>query len=496
MVTDKQVRNLMKLLKSEKTLSSAAAKAGMDEKTARKYRRGEKLPSQVKVEHNWRTRQDPFEDIWEEVCLLLAQNAGLEAKTVFRYLQREEPGKYQDGQLRTLQRRVKIWRATEGPPKEVYFAQEYRPGELCESDFTSMNKLGITIQGQSFAHLLYHLVLPYSNWETGTICFSESFESLSEGLQNGLWKLGGTPKWHRTDRLSAAVHKDINPEHFTQRYKGLLKHYGMEGQRTQASSPHENGDVEQRHHRFKTALDQSLMLRGSRDFRSREEYGDFVEKLFVQLNSGRIQRLGEELSLLGRLPQGRLESYKRLTVRVSGGSTIRVKNNTYSVNSRLIGEEIQIRVYAEELQVWYAQRQMDSLPRLRGEGKHRIQYRHIIDWLIRKPGAFENYRYRADLFPTSRFRMAYDLLKRTSSMARASKEYLRILHYAAMCSEAAVDSALKILIHQGELVRMESVEGVIFNDLENLELTDVSIADVDLSLYDSLLDSEEVVVTC
>ncbi len=315
---------------------------------------------------------------------------------------------------------------------------------------------------------------------------------MSEGLQNGLWKLGGAPKWHRTDRLSAAVHKDINPEHFTQRYSGLLKHYGMEGQRTQAASPHENGDVEQRHHRFKVALDQSLMLRGSRDFQDRKEYGHCLEELFEQLNSGRSERLVEELSLLRRLPQGRLNTYKRLTARVSRGSTIRVNNNVYSVDSRLIGEELQIRMYAEELQVWYAQRQMDTLPRLRGEGKHRIQYRHIIDWLIRKPGAFENYRYRAELFPTSRFRMVYDTLKRSYSVSRASKEYLRILHYAAKFSEDAVDSALRILINHGELIRLESVEAVICNDLEKLELTDVSIADVDLSAYDTLLESEEV----
>jgi hypothetical protein len=492
MVTDQQVRRLMKLSQTEKTMSCAAAKAGMDEKTARKYLRLGNLPSELKMEHNWQTRPDPYAEVWEEVSSQLTTNPGLEAKTLFMELQRQHPGKFQDGQLRTLQRRVKTWRALEGPSKEVFFAQVYRPGELCASDFTSMNELNVTIEGQSFDHLLYHFVLPYSNWETGTVCFSESFESLSEGLQNGLWKLGGVPKGHRTDRLTAAVHKDIHAENFTRRYRGLLDHYGMQGHRTNAGAPHENGDVEQRHHRFKVAVDQTLMLRGSRDFEDRKAYNVFLEKLYDQLNAGRQGRLAQEIGLLGRLPQKRLESYKAVEVRVSQGSTLRVNHNVYSVDSRLIGEQVRVRLYAEELQVWYAQRQVDTLPRLRGVGKHRIQYRHIIDWLVRKPGAFDNYRYREDLFPTIRFRIAYDSFKQAFAPARASKEYLRILQYAARFSEAAVDSALGHLIREGELATLEMVEQVLFSELEP-EPTDVRIDQVDLGSYDCLLEAEEVV---
>ena len=159
-----------------------------------------------------------------------------------------------------------------GPPKEVFFPQEYEPGILCQSDFTRMGKLGITIQRQPFNHLLYHFVLPYSNWEAGTICFSESFEALSHGLQSALWQLGGVPQIHRTDRLSTAVNKTNNPEEFTHRYTALLQHYKLKGEKIQAGQAHENGDIEQSHFRFKRALDQSLMLRGSRDFNSRKDY--------------------------------------------------------------------------------------------------------------------------------------------------------------------------------------------------------------------------------
>ena len=215
MVTDAQVRRLMKLIQTEDTLAVAAAKAGMDEKTARKYRDAGQLPSQLQSEHSWRTRTDAFEDVWPDLKQMLDTDDGLEAKTLFEYLQREQPGRFADGQLRTLQRRVKVWRALEGPAKETYFAQIHEPGQLCQSDFTHMTGLGITIQGRPFDHLLYHFVLTYSNWETASLCFSESFEALMAGLQDALWELGGVPHSHQTDCLSAAVHKLDHPEDFT-----------------------------------------------------------------------------------------------------------------------------------------------------------------------------------------------------------------------------------------------------------------------------------------
>jgi len=481
----------MKLLNQEQTLSLAAAKAGMDEKTARKYRELGKLPSEVRGERSWRTREDPFLDVWEELRAMLERNPGLQAKTLFEDLQRRRPGDFQDGQLRTLQRRLKRWRALEGPPKEVFFEQRYAPGELCQSDFTNMNGLGIRVEGQRFDHLVYHFVLPYSNWEWGTVCFTESFESLSAGLQNALWKLGGAPKAHRTDRLSAAVHQEIHPETFTARYKALLGHYGMQGRHIQAKKPHENGDVEQSHHRLKQAMDQALMLRGSREFESRKDYEEFLERSFDQLNSGRRARLQEELKVLNRLPARRVESYKRVDVWVKKGSTIRVDGNLYSVDSRLRDELIEARVYADEIQVWYAQKQVDTLPRLRGSGKHRIQYRHIIDWLVRKPGAFENYRYRDELFPSTLFRMAYDGLRRTLTANRATKDYLAILQYAAHLSESAVESVLGRLLRAGDVPTVEAVEALLLLP-EASPFDDIHIAEVALETYDHLLESAEV----
>jgi len=182
--TDQQVRLLMKEIGKGKTISVAAAAAGMSESTGRKYRRRGRLPSECRAEHTWRTREDPFEEVWQEVRGLLTAQPGLAANTLFEELQKRHPDEFQDSQLRTLQRKVKRWRAVEGPDKEVFFAQQHFPGRLCASDFCHMTGLGITISKEPFAHLLYHFVLTYSNWESGTICFSESAESLSEGLQN------------------------------------------------------------------------------------------------------------------------------------------------------------------------------------------------------------------------------------------------------------------------------------------------------------------------
>jgi len=494
MVTDRQVRRLRKLIKKEPTKATAAAKAGMDEKTARKYLNVGRLPSEVAAEHDWRTRYDPFEGVWEELKGKLVFNPGLEAKTLFEDLQRRFPGRFMDGQLRTLQRKVKRWRVLEGPPMEVFFEQEHRPGELCQSDFTDMGELGITIGGVLFEHLVYHFVLSYSNWEAGRVCFSESFESLSWGLQESLWELGGVPGAHRTDRLTAAVQKPNNPEEFTQRYGALLRHYRLKGVKTQGQRPNENGDVEQRHYRFKKALDQALMLRGSRDFASRKDYEGFLRRLFQQLNAGRQKRLEEELKVLRRLPSRKLPICKRLTVSVTGGSTIRVGNNTYSVDSRLIGEEVRVRVYAEYLEVWYAQRCVERIPRLRGEGRHHIQYRHIIEWLVRKPGAFENYRYREDLFPTVRFRMTYDSLKREHTEQKAAKEYLRILLCAAREGESLVDDALRGLLDLGTPIVVADVEmyAASCKRAALMPATEVEIESVDLGAYDGLLACTEV----
>ena len=466
MVTDEQVRRLRKLSNTERNQEIAASKAGMDPTTARRYLGLERLPSELKRERQWRTREDPFSEVWDAVPRQVQESPRLEAKTLFEWLQREYPGQFRDGQIRTLQRRIKLWRATEGPAQEVYFGQ---------------------LEGQLFEHLVYHFVLTYSNWETGTICYSESLESLSEGWQNAVWELGAAPVEHRTDSLSSAVNNMSNLEEFNRRYEAVMKYYGVRPQHTNPASPNENGDAEPSHHRFKRAVEQAVLLRGSRDFGDRAEYAKFLQDLFAQRNAGRRQRLAEELAVMRELPARRMESAKRERVKVDSGRLIHVERHSYSVNSRLIGERVEARLYLDHVEVWYGQRKVEDLPCLRGQSKHRVDYRHIIEWLVRKPGAFENYRYQEDLFPTSRFRMAYDALKETTP-SRYTKEYLKLLQLAAEEGEVQVDAALRDLL-EGKTEAAITVEAIreLLAKLDTIPpVTMVQVAPVDLASFDQL----------
>jgi hypothetical protein len=315
---------------------------------------------------------------------------------------------------------------------------------------------------------------------------------LSEGLQDALWKLGGVPEMHRTDRLSAAVHQDLSPDRFTSRYRGLLRHYGMRPAHIQAEKAHENGDIEQRHYRFKRALDQALMLRGSRDFETREDYKRFLERLFSQLNAGRQKRLQEEMAELRALPRYRLDQCQKIRARVGPASTIRILHNIYSVNSRLIGEMLTVRVYSQHLELSCGQKHIDTLPRLKGEGGSRINYRHIIDWLLRKPGAFEEYRYREDLYPSTTFRVAYDVLKKEHPHT-ANKKYLEILYLAARESEVGVQRALELLFSERGSISADRVRQLLEAEKAIEAIPDIKIPEIDLGAYDRFLQAQEVV---
>jgi transposase len=449
----------MELGKGE-SLSSAALRSGMSDNTARRYRVGG-LPGQRKSPRQYRTRPDPFVAVWPEIEAMLEQAPGLEAVTIFEVLRGRTELSFSDGQLRTLQRRIRRWRASKGPEREVMFAQEHRPGEYGQSDFTSLNELGICLGGERFDHLLYHFVLPYSNWETGRICFSESFEALIGGFQAAVWELGKAPKLHRTDNLSAATHElGDGARAFNDRYLGALAHYRVEADCNTPGRGHENGDVEQAHHRFKRAAEQALLLRGSRDFATRAQYETFLREILAGRNRGRAGKLREELERMHDLPLSRLDDFRRERARVSVFSTLRAAENVYSVASRLIGEWVEVRLYAERIEVYYAGEQVAEMERLRGRGHAAIDYRHLIGSLIRKPGAFARYRYREALFPSLAFRYAFDALEARLGV-RADLEYVRILHLAASTGESTVEAVLTALLERGELRDSAQVQATI-----------------------------------
>jgi hypothetical protein len=389
MKTDHEVRRMIQARKNGKTQAQAAARAGMSVRTARKYAHLAQLPSQLKQPRG-RTRPNPFAQDWPWVQAQLERDPALQVKTLFAELCLLHPDRYQAVQLRTLQRHVALWRAQAGPAREVIFEQVHPPGRLGQSDFTHMDDLGITLAGIPFPHLLYHFVLTYSNVEAVHLCFSESFEALAEGLESCLWQLGGVPIRHRTDNLSAAVVQIARSgdRHYTERDQALMDHYHMQPSTNNPGEAHENGDVEQSHFRFKDAVDQALRLRGLRDFPDRPAYLRFLADLVRLRNQTRQLRWAEERERLNPLPTMPLDPAQELRVTVSRFSTIRVLRNTYSVPSRLIGQTLTARVRAETIELYLGANRLERLPRLRGQQQQHIDYHHLIDSLVRKPGAF------------------------------------------------------------------------------------------------------------
>lgn len=376
-----------------------------------------------------------------------------------------------------------------GPEQVVIFEQVHHPGQLAQSDFTHMGDLQVTLSGVAFAHLLFHLVLTYSNIEAITICFSETFESLAEGIETCLWQLGGVPQQHRTDNLSAAVQTiDATGQRaWTDRYTALMTHYGMHPTTNTPGVAHENGDVEQAHFRFKQAVDQALRVRGNRDFRDRATYLQWLQELVRKRNATRQARWGDDLAALRPLPKTPLHPCRELHLVVSRFSTIRVLHNTYSVPSRLIGTTLTVRVRAEVLELFVGTSFTLTVPRLAGRFQARIDYRHLIWSLVRKPGAFAQYRFRDELFPTTRFRTAYDRLVSQLS-TRADREYLRVLHLAASTSEADVEAALTLLDECNTAPTFEAVHDLVRRPAPRTVPT-ISQPQFNFQVYDNLLET-------
>lgn len=327
MVTDEQVSLLRRKLMQGKTQEQAAAKADMSVRSARKWKDGP-MPSQRRRERRWRTRQDPFEGVWEERILpwLRADHRGeLEATTLLDHLVEEDPERFSSKQLRTLQRRIREWRAVEGPQREVYFAQEHPPGREASFDFTYANDLAVTIRGEPFDHRLFQLRLSCSGQVYVELAFAETYEAMLRGLQNGLWTLGGVTDVLRHDNLSAATHelKKAGGRALNRRFQDFLDHYALRSTRIRPGESHENGGVEKAHDLLKRALRQALQLRGHRDFESIEAYESFVREVVERrLNAKRAEAFEQERGHLRELPPTRLPEYTVHRLKVRRWSTL------------------------------------------------------------------------------------------------------------------------------------------------------------------------------
>lgn len=489
MLKDAQVRKLMNEKRKHGQVGLAALRAGMHRNTARRYLQSGRLPSELKEPRTWRTRLDPFAADWSEVTTRLEEAPELEAKALFEDLQRRRPGQYTEGQLRSFQRRVKQWRAEHGPEREIFMPQQHRPGEAMQTDFTSGSSLGVRIGEESFEHLLCHSVLPYSNWTSAVVCRSESMLALRCGIQTALSRLGRVPEWHQTDNSTSATHDlRTGKRGFNAEYEELMASLGMRPRTIAIGAGNQNGDIEAANGALKRRLEQHLLLRGNRDFASVEEYESWIATVIEQANAPRSTRLAEEMAVMRPLSGSWWPSYRELHVRVSSNGTIQVHRNTYSVPPRLKGERLVVRLSDRQLEVYYAGRRQLVIERLRGEGKHRIDYRHVIWSLVKKPWAFARYRYREALFPTPVFRRAYEALVEGLAERRAELEYLRTLHLAAATYEHEVEAALDQLLEQDRLPTFAEVKAL--TSRSRTEVPELAPLAVDLVSYDELLVAE------
>jgi len=473
---------------SGKTQAAAAAASSMSLRTAREWDSGP-MPTTTKQPRDWRTRPDPFAAVWHtdvEPLLRSDLKGVLEAKVVLEVLRQRYPEQFQPGQARTLQRRFRDWRARHGVEPEVFFQQVAVPGREAAIDFTHGTDLGVTVAGEVLPHLLFEFVLSYSHWTWVAVAFGETFEALVAGVQGALWALGGAPAVLRSDNLSAATHelKASSGRDLTPRFRAVLEHYGMQSSRITPGQAHENGVAEQAHRRLKALVAQALLVRGHADFDDLVGYEAFVQEVVAYWrNRPAAAHLAEERAALRALPSAAIPSYTIYYAVVRRWSTIRVAHRTYSVPAQLMGHTVEARVYPNVVEVRYRDHLVQTMPRLRGEDEHRIDYRHVIGWLVRKPGAFARYRYREDLYPSVTFRRAYDALVRTHG-ERADVEYLRILHLAMTAGEARVVEVLAAVLDRVDGFDYVTVQTQVAPPV--LTVAVIHIPTPDLMVYDAL----------
>ena len=438
----------MKFRQTEKPLV-AAAKAGFSASTAYRFEQDPRLPSQKKAPRG-RRRPDPLVAVWDsEIVPLLESAAGLRPIAIFQEIRRRHP-EIAAGVRRTLERRIRAWRALHGPDRDVIFRQEQVPGRLGLSDFTGMGDLGVTVAGAPLDHRLYHFRLAFSGWEHAHVVLGgESFVALAEGLQNALWALGKAPLEHRSDSLSAAfrnLDRDAE-EDLTRRYEALCAHYGMTPTRNNPGLAHENGSIESPHGHLKKAVEDALLLRGTRAFDDLDAYRRFLDELVGRRNARLAKRVDLERPALQPLPARRTTDYEEALVTVTSSSGFTLRKVFYSVPSRLIGHRLRVRLYDDRLECRLGSTLLLTLrrgrPQAHGKHGHVVDYRHVIHALRRKPMALRNLVYREQLFPRPPYARAFEALLAAETERQACRTMVGLL---ALAHERACEAELAELI--------------------------------------------------
>src|SRR3954449_2993734 len=475
----------------------AAAKASFSSSTAYRLEKDLRLPSQKKTPRQ-RRRPDPLANVFGlEVVPMLKAAPGVRPVAIFEEMLRRHP-ELGAGIRRTLERRIRAWRAIHGEEQEVIFRQTHEVGQVGLSDFTDMGELGVAIAGVPLDHRLYHFRLAYCGFEHAHVVLGgESFVALAEGLQNALWSLGGAPREHRTDSLSAAfrnLDKDAR-EDLTRRYDALCAHYGMRPSRNNRGIAHENGAIESSHGHLKRTIADALLLRGTADFDDLAAYRGFIDEIVGRRNVRHAKRIESERVSLQPLPERRTCDYEDVTVRVTSSGGFRLRKVFYTVPSRLIGHRLRVRLFDDRLEVFLGGTHLLSLPRGRAhpDGRHDqvVNYRHVIHALRRKPMALLNLVYRDQLFPREAYRRAFEALREAlpeRQACRITVDLLALAHDRGC--EAELAKTLAADLGAGRLPDITALRARFAPDPACVPLVTVTLAS--LASYESLLGSATV----
>lgn len=453
------------------TQDSAAAKVGISVRSGRTIESGKHHTNDFPKKRSYKTRKSPIDDVWEsDLEPMIKKNPELQAKSLFLYLQRtylDSDGEpiYGSSIERSLQRKVAKWLALNGNSKEVMFPQSHIPGEQGLSDFTHFKSSSVTINGKFFKHMFYHFRLVYSKWSYLKVIHSgESMQALSEGLQEALFTLGGAPTEHRTDSLSAAF-KNLSKEakdDLTTTYKELCEYYNMSPTRNNRGRGHENGSVESSHRHLKNRIAQELILRGSCDFDSVQEYEQWVHEIVKSNNKRNCVDLDTEKLALQPLPVRKTADYEVKSATITTMALVKIKSLFYSVPSRLSGHTVTIHVFQNKIDMYLGSTLTYSVDR-RYSNKHPsiyvIDYKHIIHSLVKKPGAFRKCKYRNDILPSDDYKFIWFYLDKTEAKNVSPKIMLRLLKLSAdYCCEKEVAEHVINLIEQNNPINIEDIE--------------------------------------
>jgi hypothetical protein len=469
----------------------AAAKAGFSASTGYRFEKDPRLPSQKKAPRG-RRRPDPLAAVWDsEIVPLLKSAAALRPVAIFEEIRRRHP-EIGPGVRRTLERRIRAWRALNGPDRDVIFRQVHVPGRLGLSDFTEMGDLGVTIAGEPLDHRLYHFRLAFSGWEHAHVVLGgESFVALAEGLQDALWALGMAPREHRSDSLSAAF-RNLDreaQEDLTRRYEDLCAHYGMTPTRNNRGLAHENGAIEGPHGHLKQAIEDALLLRGTREFDDLAAYRRFVDEIVGRRNARQAKRIDLERPALQPLPARRTTDYEEALVTVTSSSGFTLRKVFYSVPSRLIGHRLRVRLYDDRLECRLGSTLLLTLrrgrPQAHGKRGHVVDYRHVIHALRQKPMALMNLVYREQLFPRRAYRRAFEVLLAQQTERQACRTMVGLLTLAHdRACEAELAQLIDADLATGRLPDLAALRQRFAPDIASIPHVTVHLAP--LHLYDEL----------